>query len=259
MKKNLLLIALAFIFTNVKILHAQEVGNAQPNPTKQESRTSKNVVKLNLFALGTANVSLQYERALHKNLSFALQGGMIPTLGMPGIIKSSIPSGIGNIKFSGYNVSPEFRIYPGVKHDNQAPHGFYFGLYMRHASYTAATTFEYKDSTNYPPVVDYKNIDTKLTYSGIGGGLMLGAQWIIKNRVSIDWWIIGFHGGVSKVRLTVDGSAISNDLSDLSEQIDDMDMRFNKVVNTSGSKVIMDVKGVPYLGLRTGLCIGVAF
>ncbi|MCC9135931.1 hypothetical protein ACFSKU_15790 [Pontibacter silvestris] len=41
---------------------------------------------------------------------------------------------------------------------------------------------------------------------GFGGGLMIGAQWLIAKRVVLYWYIIGAHYG----KLKGDGSAVTD-------------------------------------------------
>ncbi|MCC6690016.1 MAG: hypothetical protein IT235_00655 [Bacteroidia bacterium] len=60
MKKKLFVIGLSVMMMVVKPILAQDADPA------------KNVIKLNLFALGLTDISLQYERSLHKNISVAL-------------------------------------------------------------------------------------------------------------------------------------------------------------------------------------------
>ena len=219
----------------------------------------KNVIKLNLLALGATNISGQYERALHKNFSIALQAGFIPSRGLPGVTP---PDDFKDIKLSGVNITPELRFYPGAKVEKQAPHGFYLNLYFRYAKYDASGHFDYSDSSYYPvgPVIS-RSTPVSLTYSGVGLGLGIGYQWIIKNRISVDWWVVGFHYGTAKLDATVDATGL--DKQEVKKQLDQTDVKVpgvevTKSVTISGNDVLMSL-GFPFVGLRTGFSLGICF
>lgn len=248
MNKKLLIISFAVLALFAKQAIAQEA-----------QEYAKNVVKLNLFGLGASNISLQYERALHKNISVALQAGFIPSHGLPSQISSAVPSDVSSIKISGFNISPEFRWYPGKKVAKQAPRGFYIAPYLRYSSYTAAGSFTYDDSTFYPAFIQKKVASMSITYAGFGFGGMIGYQWVINNKISIDWWIVGGHGGSSKITARVDAeNAGQND--DIRKGLEEMDVNgATKTITMSGNTVKLEVAGLPFAGMRTGLCIGIAF
>lgn len=131
---------------------------------------------------------------------------------------------------------------------------------MRYSSYTASGSFTYKDSTYYPAFVQDKPASGSFTYTGIGGGLMLGYQWVISNKVSIDWWILGIHGGTSAVHMRVDAAGIGESSEDVRKQLDDIDIPgATKTSSVSGNTAKLDITGLPFFGVRTGFCIGIAF
>lgn len=250
MNKKILIICFTVIAGIIKPAVAQE---AQEN--------SKNVVKLNLFALAVGNISLQYERALHKNISLALQLGFIPTHSLPGQINSMVATASDNlihdIKFSSINLTPEFRWYPGKKVEKQAPRGFYLAAYLRYSRVTADAFYSYKDSSAYPlgPVKDVPGTTT-ITYGALGFGGMLGYQWVINNRISIDWWILGGHGGSA----TVTGSIAASGMNAADAKKDIDEKQTPGLTTTVTGPNSLDLKlGLPFAGLRTGFCIGVAF
>jgi hypothetical protein len=249
MNKKLFIICFAAITVIAKPLVAQEA-----------TEWSKNVVKLNLFALATQNISLQYERALHKNISLALQVGFTPTHDLTSVINDQIATASNNvihdIKISGVSITPEFRWYPGKKVEKQAPRGFYLSAYLRYAKYTANAFYTYKDSSYYPLFVKDVPGTTSISYSGIGTGLMLGYQWVISNRVSIDWWILGAHGGSAVLSGSISASGMN--AADAKEQIDAKHVP-NLVTTVTGPNSLDLKQTGPFAGLRTGFCIGIAF
>lgn len=103
-------------------------------------------------------------------------------------------------------------------------------------------------------------------YKAMGGGLMIGMQWLIKNRVSIDWWIIGFHGGSATPSISVTGSDFAaldaEQQYELEHAIEEVGVAVpfasSSVADVNSSGATLTLK-MPYLGLRSGLCIGIAF
>jgi hypothetical protein len=227
-------------------------------------------VKLNLFAVGMRNLSLQYEFAFHKNLSVALGGRvMLPynfDLGkqLQSDDVSSTGAELGKFKFTGYAITPEFRFYPGKKVEHQAPHGFYIAPYARISNFAINTSITIPSDT----AVGFVGgpVDTEISYGGFGGGLMFGAQWILKNRISIDWWIAGLHYGSSKLKITATGDLIAQTggATEVKGSLDELvegDLPFNATSNVliGGNSVSGNVNGIPFGGFRCGLCIGYNF
>ena len=228
-------------------------------------------VKLNLFALGMRNLSMQYEFAFHKNLSVALGGRfMLPysyDLGkaLQGDAVDATGAKLGKFKFTGYAITPEFRFYPGKKVEHQAPHGFYIAPYGRFANFAINTSITIPSDT--ASGFAGGPVDAKITYGGFGGGLMIGAQWILKNRISIDWWIGGLHYGASKLTVSATGDLLSQvggatNVKGSLEDLLDEDLPINpssKSIIIGGNSVSGSVSGIPFAGFRCGLCIGYNF
>ena len=166
---------------------------------QQNAQAQKNVVKLNLTPLVITDITVQYERVLFKKFSVAMGIGYIPDRPLPGFFPT-IPT-INNIKFSGYSLTPEIRIYPHLLKD--APRGFYLAPYLKYSKYNVAADFpwSYKFSYTDPNTgitadkTLSQDLNLKGSFSGIGGGLMIGKQWIIANHISLDWFIMGGHVG----------------------------------------------------------------
>jgi len=217
-----------------------------------------NVIKCNLFALGLSNISLQYEKAIHKNVSLAFQGGLLLERGLPKMISAGDNSTFNDLTVSGFNCAPELRFYPGKKEKKQAPKGFYLAPYGRFSRYVAKALFMYTDSSTVPP--QETPVEFKGTFTGFGGGLLIGAQFIIADKVSIDWWIGGGHFGVSKLTGSIESQLVSNDPDGFREQMNEAEVPYGtKVVDVAGSKASVTIGGLPFAGVRSGLCIGFAF
>jgi len=264
MKKTLLksLLAICLISSNILNVNAgtKRKGGSIERPHN---------VKMNLLALPLRNFSLQYEYAFHKNMSAALGVRVM----LPYIVDLSSQLGgddafgakLGKFKFTGYAITPEFRFYPGKKSEHQAPHGFYLAPYTRFSNFAINTTVTIPND----PASGFKGgpVDARITYSGFGGGLMLGAQWVFKNRLSLDWWITGAHYGNAKVKVTAEGDLISQTggATQVKGSLEDLiegDLPFKNAESnvTIGAKTVSgSIKGIPYSGFRCGLCLGYTF
>lgn len=258
MKKLLLIISLLGLSPSF-------AGTKKINAGDQKAQ----VAKLNLFALVARNFSVQYEYAFHKNMSGALglrwmlpySADLAKFLGADG---SGTGATLGKLKFTGYAITPEFRFYPGKKVEHQAPHGFYIAPYARYGSFSMNTSITIPSDTAANFVGG--PIDAKITYSGFGGGLMFGAQWVFKNHISLDWWILGLHYGSSNVKITAEGDLLAQTggTTEVKGSLDDLvsnDLPFNATSNiTVGARQVSGkVSGIPFTGMRCGLSLGYNF
>lgn len=117
-----------------------------------------NVIKFNILAPVVKTANFQYERAFG-NKSFQL--GAFYTGFSP-----------ETTKFSGFGITPEVRFYLG---DTDAPEGFYAAPFVRYQSFTIEETDP--------------DFSAKGTFSAFGGGLIIGKQWIFKEKVALDLFI----------------------------------------------------------------------
>jgi hypothetical protein len=239
--------------------------------TKQERETPRNVVKLSLFSIPLGKYNLQYEYAFHKNFSAAINVGLLK---FPKYITSAVVSDTGalsGLKVSGYSVSPEIRFYPGRKIKKQAPSGFYLAPYFSYSKTNVNATFSFDMPTaSNPSVTTPQDLDAKISLSGFTGGLIIGQQWIIAKRVSIDWYILGGGFGKSKLNLDLTQNAITfdaNQQAELQKQLDEnvgsveipgFSVDSKATATANGASV--SVSGLPFFSVRSfGLSIGFAF
>jgi hypothetical protein len=218
--------------------------------------------KVNLPALFLRNISLQVEFAVHKNLSVCLGGRMM----LPYSLNQALGQGandIENLFITGYAITPEIRFYPGKKQKHPAPHGFYFAPYFRYSNFNISASLPLAPDPNigFPG----SKLDLALTYSGWAGGIMMGSQWVI-DHFTIDWWIMGLHFGQG----TFAGSTTSADFinypginQELKTQIDNalggLPFDIQSAVSVVNNTANVRVTGLPFGGVRAGLCIGFAF
>lgn len=281
MKKNLLIItAVAFSLTlQLKAKNEPLLKEATPSfLTKKKNSymrddapvsSPKNVIKLNLSQLAITNISLQYERAFHKNFSAALGISYLIPRNIPSQLftPSSNGSGYQLPKFGGWSITPEIRFYPGKKVKHKAPHGFYLAPYFRYSKYTMKSDYVDVDSTSGAR----HNYAVKANYSGFTAGLMLGSQWMIGKHFSIDWWIIG--GGYGKAKLKIHAESTDGSLNLSPQEQEDLKQNIKSnttelgsygngevTVETTSNSATATVSGLPMISLRGfGLTLGFTF
>ncbi len=224
---------------------------------KKNEAEQKNIVKLNLLALGVKNISVQYERAVAKRISVAGLVRLMPKSSIP--LKSSIENAINdadtkaqveNIRVGNFAFTPEARYYIGRK---GALHGFYIGAFATIANYTAELPYQYTDAGTKKTIPMSGNVKT------FTGGILFGSQWKLGKRVSLDWWIFGPNYGSSNGKLTGQTALTPSEQNSLKQEFDKLDIPLTKTsydVNANGATLF--IKG-PWAGIRSGLCIGFAF
>src|SRR5882762_7411500 len=118
-----------------------------------------NAIKINLLSPVARTFNIAYERKVSDNGSFQL-----------GFYYTGAKS--GDLKLSGFGITPEYRFYLS---QTPAPNGFYVAPFMRYTSYD----------------LTYNNGTDKASGSvtSFGGGLVVGRQWVFKERVTLDMFI----------------------------------------------------------------------
>lgn len=127
----------------------------------QESEVSeeKNVFKINTLSLIVGTGSIFYERKFTDNVS-----------GQIGV--AYLNYGIKDTRFTGLILTPEVRFYP----KKNAIDGVYLAPYGRFQNYSL------------------KGGDDRADYTNIGGGLVVGRQWITKSGFTMDLFFGGHYG-----------------------------------------------------------------
>jgi hypothetical protein len=158
---------------------------------------SKNAFKASLLSPIVRTGSFFYERAMSEDTS--LQLGFFYT-GMS----------FGDTYFRGIGLTPEFRFYLS---SSPAPNGIFVAPYARYQNFSLSNDHVFEG---------------KATYTSIGGGLLVGAQTLLKNVITLEGFI-GPSYSSGKIKIT------SGDEDDFNTGIFDG------------------------FGVRFGLTIGVAF
>ena len=273
MKRNRLILLAAIFCSSTTLLNAQSTldeqsGGSKQQPSeapKEKTEIKKNIIKVNLMALGLKNYSFQYERVLTKHISVALGVRSMPTGGLP--LKSTIIDLVGtdnpdvtqtlnDLKVGNFAITPEVRFYLSKKGYGR---GFYVAPYYRFAKFS---------SEELPIEFDAdgggtKTIKLKGDVTTNSGGLMFGAQWQIGKMVMIDWWILGGHYGVSKGTLSgVPSASLSaNEQDEIRTIINDFenDIPLTKITADVSANNVKAIVDGPWAGVRAGLTIGIRF
>jgi hypothetical protein len=223
----------------------------------------KNVIKVNLSAIALSHYSLQYERVIKNRQSFALGFGVSPNVELP--FKSNLlkqfsgnadaKTAIESTKFTKITVTPEYRFYLSKK---GAPAGFYVAPFARYTHMSINQDYKFTPGSN-------KLHTAHLTgkFSGIGGGIMLGAQWLLGKNITLDWWIVGPFYGAMKADFhgTDDMSDMSvQDKAKLESDIESVDLPLWEVDATVGNNKIDAKLTGPFYGVRAfGVSLGYRF
>lgn len=116
-----------------------------------------NAIKVNIFSPIVRTLNLSYERVLSESSS--IQFGFYYT-GFSG----------AGMQYRGFGITPEYRLYLS---ESDAPAGFYVAPFLRYQNIT----------------ITVEETDDEGTLSTFGGGLVVGKQWVFKERVTLDLFI----------------------------------------------------------------------
>lgn len=254
-------------------LHAQFAAAEKTEKTMPASYR-KNNVKINLSSLALKNYSLYYERSLTRKISFsggwrnmpASNVGELPAVKFLSekFDEDELINGINIMNASANAYTGEFRFYGGKK---PGARGFYLSLYGRYTDMKIGYDYTYEANDYDPVTYEYTgtrsyNIPIKSNIKGFGGGLMIGAQWLIAKRVTFDWYILGGHYG--KLKGDANGFADMSSMNDYEKAYMKSDIESTGIGNSitatvTNDGIIAKASG-PFIGLRgAGFSLGIAF
>jgi len=162
----------------------------------------KNVIRWNLapFLLWSKkNINIGYERVLKPYRSFSINAGYfeLPSL-TQGIFDSLNIQRSG--KKWGFSVSGDYRFYFNKRNKRMAPDGLYWGAYGSFHHYQFQNDIVILNS---PEIQGVLNFGANLNI--LSGGVELGYQFIIKERLSIDLVFLGPSISVYTTKMTLGG------------------------------------------------------
>lgn len=145
--------------------------------TAASALAQSNVVKVNIFSPLVKTGSFFYEHKLNDNSTLQL-GALFTSWKTDGT------------KVSGFAFTPEYRFYLSEK--STAPEGFYVGPFLRYQKLKLEDS--YSSGSGFTST-------SEASLSTFGGGLLVGRQWIFKERFSLDVFLgPSYNGGTVKAK-----------------------------------------------------------
>lgn len=164
-----------------------------------------NVIKVNILSPIVKTGSFFFEHKL--NESSSLQLGALFT-----------NWSIGDTKITGFAITPEYRFY--LSSSKEAMEGFYVAPFVRYQKLNLKNTDSFSSSSQ----------SEEASLNTFGGGVLIGHQWIFKQRFSLDTFLgPSYNGGTISY---TDSRGSNNDL---------------------------DAGVFRGFGIRTGITFGIAF
>jgi hypothetical protein len=215
-----------------------------------------NIIKVNSLALAVNNISVSYERAIIPRLSFLVSGGYKYSGGNISLFTvngTDIEANVGSV--TGFSASPEIRYYLKTCEPSLLE-GFYAGLYFRYVNYGTDVNFGY-----FPEGSLAEYYDANLSLSEVGGGLQLGYQLQLWERLSIDFMFFGPRWANYNIIYEFDQNVSEDFLNDLSDYINDVIDRFgfDYEVELKQSDQRRASTTFSFASVRFGIGIGFAF
>lgn len=233
----------------------------------QNSIEKSNLIKYNLSGLAINYHAVQYERVFSPKTSFAITAGFSPSTSLP--FKERLIELYGNDAqartaiestiFDNFTITAEYRLYLSGK----APQGFYIAPFARYSKMSMSQQYSFLDSDNttHNPVIEG-------TFTGFGGGVLLGAQWTLGKTVALDLWLAGPFLGSQKATFNAvndkkitNTTGLENDIENTDIPLWNMDATVTNQTIGGTQRAVIDVnlKG-PFVGVRMlGLTVGIRF
>ena len=223
---------------------------------------ANNFLKINVASLIFKTYSLEYERVLNKKVSVLLTFKTMPESSLPfkNLLKEQFGeddftrNAIENFRLSSFSLSPQVRFYLSKKGYGR---GFYIAPFYNYSKFSIKklpSQFKIDSSVLI-------NIDNSGKFSSNTGGILLGAQWMLSKRLSLDWSIAGPHYGSGKGNLIgiSERDLTIQEQQELKETWENSSISGSiKSVSVSAKQSVIELDG-PWGGLKVGLSLGLRF
>jgi len=253
--KNIIFPLLLIVLLNNTIF-AQQDPDLEKYLRRRAGVKYPNVIKINTVAIAFNNGSLIYERALAPRVSVNIGAGYKYAGELPKMLASEDNKVQLHLnKITGFSVTPELRYYLKAC-DSRLLDGFYMGLYFRHTNYSTSAEFDY-----FPENDVMQQFSANATLTEYGGGITLGYQILIWERLAIDFLFFGPRYSVNHIGYQFDSNVSEEFLNDLSGYV-------NEVIDRFGFEYTVDLKQVGenqastsfgFTNMRFGISVGFAF
>ena len=152
-----------------------------------------NVLKINVLSPLVKTGSFFFEHKLSESSSFEI-GGLF----------TSWSINDADTDVTGFAITPEYRFY--LSNTKKAMEGFYVGPFLRYQNLTLKNTSTYTDFDNNGNTVT-RTEESAAELNTFGGGVVVGHQWLFKQRFSLDTFLgPSFNGGSISYKTTSNGS-----------------------------------------------------
>jgi hypothetical protein len=222
-----------------------------------------NIVKLGLGSAINRTINLEYERVLTEKTSVLaeLGFGLGASIGDQTISATGIEGGENGIaissgKYNSFYFVAEYRYYT----KGEGPKGFYVAPYLKFSNYSLDFEGTYNNSTNGFTDIP-SEINTGMFVAAVGG--TIGYQWIVNDKVAINWNIIGLGGSINTISAgftSSDEDVFASWEQDVREFLDEVPSGSNIEITSDNETKTIDGSGsFGFLNLRLGLSIGYKF
>lgn len=184
-----------FVFFGLLLISATSFGQ------KEDSLSRRNVIKYNLSAPALYGGALlfQYERVLNPNRSLSVQVGHITLPELLGRFENI--QKISDEEKVGYNVTIDYRFYLAKENKYNAPRGVYIAPYASVHSFRNTKNFEIKNAeTN-----EFEPVELNSKVNILSAGVALGYQFVVWERMTLDFLVVGPSISNYDVKMTLDG------------------------------------------------------
>lgn len=232
-----------------------------------------NMIKFNVLSLLGGKFAFDYERSVAKRITVGATISLRPSKGIPfgSTVKKLVDDEelddlIDNFKTSNFSITPEFRFYPSKRGTFR---GFYFGPYVKYATYSASLPFDFDVDIEDSGMDLYSRTETiplKGNTQAFTAGLSFGVNFKLSDKVHLDWRILGPGYGTSKGSVsghmsldTDEQAALRESMENLKDDLGDLPLgiKVDYAVNNDGAEV--KILKSPWASIRSGLSIGYRF
>lgn len=219
----------------------------------------KNIIKWNLTPnalVGPESMVFSYERVVNDRQSFNVGGGYLKMAPRKNRLGETVQF-FDAVKRGGFDVNFDYRFFFTKRNANPVPDGLYWGPYtsLYHLNFQG-------NSKLYEDGIEVNQIGIKTDFYMWNLGVQLGYQFIIKDRLSIDLYLVGPSFSHYRFNAAFDAAVALDPNSEFYQD-------FEKILSIllPGSEVILDQVDFStggnaetnYIGYRYGVQIGYKF
>lgn len=160
---------------STKVKPVKKMKKKVKKEVKETTTEHKNILKTNMTSFFISTFHLNYERVMNKQVT--LQLGVHYSFAGSGLSDNGNNNNNSYQGIRGFGITPEIRFYP----NKIAPIGFYVAFSPRFQSYTTSNQY-YNNQIG-------GNSSTQVRHTAVGAGFLVGSQWIIGDRITIESYI----------------------------------------------------------------------